>query len=97
MARLRHKPVFNPDGTPLSGMDVIRTIQDETDTVLMSFSRGKDSIAAWLTIRPYFKRIVPYHLWGVPTWNLSRIVCDTSRTTSRRTLSACRIPHSGGS
>ena len=66
MARLRHKPVFNSDGTPLSGIDVIRTIQDETDTVLMSFSCGKDSLAAWLAIRPYFKRIVPYYLWLVP-------------------------------
>lgn len=66
MARLKHKPLFNTDGTPLSGPDTIRVIQDETDTVLMSFSCGKDSIAAWLSVRPYFKRIVPYYLWLVP-------------------------------
>lgn len=64
--RVKQKTAFNEDGTPLSGPDVIRAMQDETDTVLMSFSCGKDSIAAWLTIRPYFKKIVPYYLWLVP-------------------------------
>lgn len=64
--KAKQKSAFNEDGSPLSGPDVIRVIQDETDTVLMSFSCGKDSIAAWLTIRPYFKRIIPYYLWLVP-------------------------------
>lgn len=36
------------------------------DTVLLSFSRGKDSIAAWLQCRKFFRRIVPYHLYLVP-------------------------------
>lgn len=62
----RRKPGFNDDGTPLNGEAVIRAIQDETDTVLMSFSCGKDSLAAWLAIRPRFKTIVPFYLWSVP-------------------------------
>ena len=37
-----------------------------TDTVLLSFSGGKDSIAAWLQMRKYFKRIVPYYMYFVP-------------------------------
>jgi len=66
MKRLKNNTAFDEDGSPLAGEDVIRVITDETDTVLMSFSCGKDSIAAWLTIRPHFKRIVPFYLWTVP-------------------------------
>lgn len=57
---------FHPDGTPLTDDEVIELIRGETDTVLLSFSRGKDSIAAWLKLRPHFKRIVPYFMWIVP-------------------------------
>lgn len=63
---IKKKPAFYDDGTPFTGMDTIRAIQGETDTVLMSFSCGKDSIAAWVAIRPYFKRVVPYYLWLIP-------------------------------
>lgn len=66
MARIKNRSAFAEDGTPLPGPDVIRVIQEETDTVLMSFSCGKDSVAAYLTIRPYFKRVIPYYLWLVP-------------------------------
>ena len=64
--KARRSRNFNDDGTPLSGLDTIKRIAEETDTVLMSFSRGKDSLIAWLAIRPYFKNIIPYHLWLVP-------------------------------
>jgi hypothetical protein len=33
---------------------------------LLSFSGGKDSIAAWLQLRRYFKRIIPVYLYSVP-------------------------------
>jgi len=45
---------------------VMERIAATTDTVILSFSAGKDSIAAWLALRPYFKRIVPYFLYIVP-------------------------------
>jgi hypothetical protein len=35
-------------------------------TVLLAFSRGKDSIAAWLALRDAGVRVVPYHLFLVP-------------------------------
>lgn len=35
-------------------------------TLLLGFSRGKDSIAAWLQCLPFFKRIIPFHLCSVP-------------------------------
>lgn len=37
-----------------------------SDTVILSFSIGKDSIGAWLQMRKYFKRIVPYYFYLVP-------------------------------
>ena len=38
------------------------------DTILLAFSRGKDSIAAWLALRDskLFKRIIPVYLYLVP-------------------------------
>ena len=38
----------------------------ECDTAILAFSTGKDSIAAWLQMRKYFKRIVPYYCYCVP-------------------------------
>ena len=38
----------------------------ECDTAILAFSTGKDSIAAWLQLRRYFKRIVPYYCYIVP-------------------------------
>jgi 3'-phosphoadenosine 5'-phosphosulfate sulfotransferase (PAPS reductase)/FAD synthetase len=54
---------------PLSGEKVIQTIQARTDTIILSFSCGKDSIAAWLELRKRkyaFKRIIPVYMWLVP-------------------------------
>lgn len=38
------------------------------DTILLAFSRGKDSIAAWIALRDskLFKRIIPVYLYLVP-------------------------------
>ena len=33
---------------------------------LLAFSTGKDSIVAWLKLRRYFRKIVPYYLYCVP-------------------------------
>ena len=38
---------------------------------LLAFSRGKDSLVAWLKMRRYFKRIVPYFLYSIPPGPLS--------------------------
>ncbi len=38
----------------------------ECDTAILAFSCGKDSIAAWLQLKKYFKRIVPYYCYTVP-------------------------------
>jgi hypothetical protein len=35
-------------------------------TVLLAFSRGKDSIAAWLALRDAGVRVVPYHMYLIP-------------------------------
>lgn len=38
----------------------------ECDTIVLAFSTGKDSIAAWLQARKYFRRVVPYYAYCVP-------------------------------
>lgn len=49
-----------------SGTDVIASIRKQTDTVLLAFSCGKDSIAAWLEIRKHFPRVIPFYLYLIP-------------------------------
>lgn len=49
-----------------TGDEVLRLIAAETDTVLLAFSCGKDSIAAWLACRQHFRRIIPYYMYLVP-------------------------------
>ena len=71
MPMIRHPqarlPVnFLPDGKPLPGEGVIDLVRQETDTILMSFSCGKDSIAAWLAIRDKFPNIVPFYMQLIP-------------------------------
>ena len=46
--------------------EVCEEVAKETDTVLLSFSCGKDSLSVWLQIKPFFKRIIPYYLYTVP-------------------------------
>ncbi len=45
--------------------EVIEQIRSETDTVLLAFSAGKDSIAAWLAIRDKFK-VIPFYRYTIP-------------------------------
>jgi len=46
--------------------ETIRIIRDKTDTILLAFSCGKDSIAAWLACKPHFPKIVPFYMYLVP-------------------------------
>jgi hypothetical protein len=49
-----------------SSEELLEYMSERTDTIMMSFSCGKDSIGAWLACRKHFKRIVPYYLWSIP-------------------------------
>lgn len=44
---------------------VIAEVRERTDTVLLAFSNGKDSIGAWLELRKTFK-VVPFYQFYVP-------------------------------
>lgn len=57
---------FNDDRSPISGEQVIQRVQQETDTVMLAFSGGKDSIAAWLAVRPHFARVIPFYMYLIP-------------------------------
>jgi len=50
----------------LSGEQVIATIRQRQSKTLLSFSRGKDAIAAWLAIRDHFDEVVPFYLDLIP-------------------------------
>lgn len=41
-------------------------IAGQGDTCVLSFSTGKDSIAAWLELRRHFKRVVPFYAFLIP-------------------------------
>lgn len=49
-----------------SSAELCQQMAQECDTAILAFSTGKDSIAAWLQMRKYFKRIVPYYCYCVP-------------------------------
>ena len=51
------------------GMDLMKQVRDRYgDKILLGFSRGKDSIAAWIAMRDsgLFKKIIPVHLYIIP-------------------------------
>ena len=56
-------PVITPEWTSRKCLEEIRR---RTDTILLSFSRGKDSIAAWLEVRKYFPRVIPFYCYRIP-------------------------------
>jgi len=49
-----------------SGEEVIRIVRQQQPETLLSFSTGKDAIAAWLAIRDSFDAVYPYYLYSVP-------------------------------
>lgn len=44
----------------------IAELKAQTDTILLGFSGGKDSVGCWLTLRPHFKTIIPIYHYLVP-------------------------------
>lgn len=57
---------FDAEGKPISGPEVIQTVRAESDTCLLAFSCGKDSIAAWLAIQDHFPNIIPFYMYLIP-------------------------------
>lgn len=49
-----------------TGEELCEQMSRECDTAILAFSTGKDSIGAWLQMRRYFKRIIPYYCYTVP-------------------------------
>jgi hypothetical protein len=55
------------DAHVIRGDDLLAQVQAVSGReCLMSFSGGKDSLAAYLVIRPRFDRVVPFHMYAVP-------------------------------
>lgn len=49
-----------------SGAEIIRFVRARSPKAMLSFSRGKDSIASWLAMRDAFEEVIPFHLYLVP-------------------------------
>ena len=57
---------LDDSGEFLTGQGLIDRVKEIAgDTILLSFSCGKDSLAAWIYLREHFN-IIPYHLWWIP-------------------------------
>lgn len=46
--------------------EMMRYVKEQSDTVILSFSRGKDSIAAWIKLKEYGLKVIPVHMYTVP-------------------------------
>lgn len=59
-------PPLDADGTPLDSDALIGYVREHYgETILLSFSGGKNSIALWLHLRAHFN-IIPYFLYWLP-------------------------------
>jgi len=53
---------------PLMSEKMLEEFSKNNDQILLSFSRGKDSIGVWLQLLKYYKpeNILPFHLYTIP-------------------------------
>lgn len=67
---------FNADGSPISGQQVMDIIRQYQDAVLLDFSLGKDSLAAWLTLREAGFKVIPFYMYRVPGLAYTQRIID---------------------
>lgn len=61
---MKRDPKNPPKTTPDRGLIACQEVARLTDTVVLKFSGGKDSVASWLVLREHFKHVVPiFHYW----------------------------------
>ena len=63
----------------------------ECDTAILAFSTGKDSIAAWLQLRKFFSRVIPYYCYTVP--GLEFVEDSLKYYEDFFGTHICRLPH----
>ncbi len=63
----------------------------ENDQVILAFSCGKDSIGAWLQLRRFFRRIVPYYCYLIP--DLEFVERSLAYYEDFFETKICRLPH----
>jgi hypothetical protein len=45
---------------------IIKSLAEQNNTCLLGFSRGKDSIASWIQINKFFKKVIPFYFKMIP-------------------------------
>jgi 3'-phosphoadenosine 5'-phosphosulfate sulfotransferase (PAPS reductase)/FAD synthetase len=58
--------IFGTTAVGLNSTQVIQLVRKHQSKVLLSFSRGKDSLAAWLVLREHFDEVIPFYLDKIP-------------------------------
>ncbi len=75
-----------------SGEELCEYVSEATDGVaILAFSTGKDSVASWLQMRRYFKKIVPVYMWLAP--NLSFVERSLTYYEDFFETRIIRLPH----
>lgn len=78
------------DGQPPSS-EVRARFAEAGEPVLLAFSRGKDSVAAWIALREAGVAVVPYHLYLVP--DLAFVTEDLHRWEEAFSTKILNLPH----
>ena len=77
---------------PETGEEVIQDIRSRTDSTLLAFSCGKDSIASYIAIRDHFDTIVPFYMYQIPG-NLEFIEEALTYYEKKMGTHIVRMPH----
>ena len=64
--RLQGDPPHVPPQVQTAPNFIREVAEKNNGTCFVSFSAGKDSVATWLSIRPFFKKIIPFYLYLIP-------------------------------
>lgn len=66
-------PTFHTDATDALCQEIAKK---SNGTCFLMFSAGKDSLAAWLQLRRFFSRIIPFHCASIPGLRFKQKVLD---------------------
>lgn len=84
--------IDRPVAVGVPAEEVVQIVRQECGPrILLAFSRGKDSIAAWLAIRDRFEEVVPVFFYAVP--GLSFVEESLSYFEEKMGRRIIRLPH----
>lgn len=73
--------------------EIIRQLREESDSIILAFSNGKDALGAWLALREAGFTIYPFYRWLAP--NLEFIEVSLRYYEAFFGVPIVRVPHPG--